>query len=48
MQISRRIQPNCSEWNEDVEADEQEQVPSDWELDIHEAIRKAKEIKEWD
>ena len=50
MQISYRIQPNCSEWNEEVE-DEASYDPAFEALVLklaREAKERAKEIKDWD
>ena len=49
MEISRRLQANCSEWNEEVEDENNEPILDlQVQLAILQARKKAKEVKEWD
>lgn len=47
MEIIKRIHPNCSEWDSEVEPDDYDPVYEQWLVD--QAKKKATEqIKEWD
>jgi hypothetical protein len=51
MKIEKRIQANCSEWNNDVESDDIIVDDIDWEEEksnILNSLMKELERKEWD